>query len=115
MSKNIAMKKLVGDFAENKDIAKRIRLEVIFPHLSKGNEVVLDFIGVKGATQSFIHALISDPIRELRDTAFEKLIYKNANDDIQTVISIVYRYMQESLDYASEPNKLNDPDQTTLL
>lgn len=109
------MKELAGVFAENKDIAKKIRLEVIFPRLSKGDEVVLDFGGVSGATQSFIHALISDPIRELRDIAFDKLVYKNANDDIQAVISIVYRYMQESLDYVNEPNTPNDPDQTTLL
>ena len=64
---------------------------------STGNEVVLDFNGVTGATQSFIHALISDPIRELQDVAFDKLFYKNTNDDIREIISIVYRYMQESL------------------
>lgn len=115
MSKNIAMKELAGVFAENKDIAKKIRLEVLFPYLSKGHEVIVDFSGVSGATQSFIHALISDPIRELRDVAFDKLIYKNANEDIQAVISIVYGYMQESLDYNEESNKTDDTNETTLL
>lgn len=109
------MEGLVGTFAENKDIAKKIRLEIIFPTLLQGKEVVLDFSGVTGATQSFIHALISDPIRELRDIAFDKLVYKNANDDIQAVISIVYRYMQESLDYDTTLDEPSDPDQTTLL
>lgn len=94
------MHKLVGNFAENKDIAKKIRVEQIMPTLSRGNEVELDFEGVDGSTQSFIHALISDPIREFRDTAFDNLIFKNANDDIRAVISIVYRYMQESLNGA---------------
>lgn len=46
----------------------------------------------------FIHALISDPIREMKDAAFDNLAYKNANDDIKEIISIVYRYMQESMD-----------------
>lgn len=97
MKKIIKISRIAGDFAENKDIAKKVRIEEIMPSLSKGNEVVLDFSGVNGATQSFIHALISDPIRELKDAAFDNLVYKNANDNIREIISIVYRYMQESL------------------
>ncbi|HEX8931771.1 MAG TPA: STAS-like domain-containing protein [Patescibacteria group bacterium] len=102
MKKIIKMRKVAGDFAENKDIAKKLRIETIMPALSKGDEVILDFDGVGGATQSFIHALISDPIRKLKGVAFENLVYKNANDDIREIISIVYRYMQESLDGNSE-------------
>lgn len=98
MRKIIRMRKVVSDFAENKDVAKKLRIEEIIPALSKGDEVVLDFIGIKGATQSFIHALISDPIRKFKDIALDKLAYKNANDDIREIISIVYRYMQESLE-----------------
>lgn len=105
MSINVDMKSLAGGFAENKDVAKRIRLEVLLPSLSKGEEVVIDFMNVSGATQSFVHALISDPIRELRDVAFNNLVYKNANEDIQAVISIVYRYMQESLDHDDMSNE----------
>lgn len=101
MKKIIAMKKIVNDFAENKDIAKKLRIEEIMPALSKGDEVVLDFNGVGGATQSFIHALISDPIRELKDITFDHLMYQNANKDIREIISIVYRYMQESIDLNS--------------
>lgn len=98
MKKTLKMYDLAGEFAENKDIAKKIRLEIIMPILSKGGEVLFDFQRVDGATQSFIHALISDPIREFRDIAFERLLYRNTNDDIKAIISIVYRYMQESLE-----------------
>ena len=97
MKKIIHMRSYIGDFAENKDIAKKLRIEQIMPALSKRNDVELDFDGVNGSTQSFIHALISDPIREFKDVAFDNLIFKNANKDIQAVISVVYRYMQESL------------------
>lgn len=97
MKKIIKMQKLAGDFAENKDVAKKMRLEQIMPALSKHNEVILDFDNMNGATQSFIHALISDPIRKFRGVAFKNLFYKNANDNIREIISIVYRYMQESL------------------
>ena len=102
MKKIIKIQKAAGDFAENKDIAKKLRIEKIMPLLSNGNEVVLDFGGVTGATQSFVHALISDPIRDLKDLAFDNLVYKNANKDIRQIITIVYRYMQESMDVNSE-------------
>lgn len=98
MKKVIRMRKMVGDFAENKDIAKKLRVEEIIPALSRGDQVVLDFDGITGATQSFIHALISDPIRKLQDIAFDNLAYKNANDPVREIIAIVYRYMQESLE-----------------
>lgn len=98
MNKTIELKPLVGDFAENKETAKKLRIERIMPGLSQGHEVILDFYGIGGATQSFIHALVSDPIRQFGNTAFENLYFKNANADIQKIISIVYRYLQESLD-----------------
>ena len=92
------MKSLIGDFAENKDIAKKLRLKEIIPVLSSGAEIILDFKGVSGATQSFVHALISDPIRKYKDVAFNNLVYKNANNNIRETVSIVYRYMQESFE-----------------
>jgi hypothetical protein len=101
MKKVINIRQAAGDFAENKETAKKLRIEVIMPALSKGGSVVMNFDGVNGATQSFIHALISDPIRQFRDVAYDNLYYKNTNVDIQKIISIVYRYMQESLDTIS--------------
>jgi len=97
MTKIVLLKQSAGEFAENKDIAKQLRVKILMPELSKGREVIMDFDGVKGATQSFVHALISDPIREYKDIAFDKLIYKNCNDDVKEIIAIVYRYMQESM------------------
>ena len=55
---------LVGSFAENKDIAREIRVKQIIPALRDGKEITLDFSGVESATHSFIHALISDLIRK---------------------------------------------------
>lgn len=103
----IKLKTLAGSFAENKDIAKDIRLKQIMPALEKREKVIVDFTGVDGATQSFIHALISDPIRKYGDIAFDNMYYSNANDDIQEIISIVYRYMQESM-YGEAGGVVND-------
>lgn len=87
----------VGDFAENKEIAKQLREKIILPALSEGEEITIDFEGVDGVTQSFVHALISDVIRQYRETAFDNLFFAGANADVRKIISIVYRYMQESL------------------
>ncbi|MDO4780943.1 MAG: STAS-like domain-containing protein [Candidatus Saccharibacteria bacterium] len=89
---------IVGSFAENKEKAKDLRLSKIMPALQQNQKVTFDFFGVEGATQSFIHALVSDPIRHYKQTAYDNLYYKNINEDIQEIVSTVYRYMQESLD-----------------
>jgi len=93
----IKMLDLVGEFAENKDIAKKIRLEHLLPTLEKKQAVTFDFDGVKGATQSFIHALVSDALRKYPNIVYDNIFFKNTNENIQKIITIVYRYMQESL------------------
>ncbi|MBI5332287.1 MAG: DUF4325 domain-containing protein [Candidatus Aenigmarchaeota archaeon] len=45
---------MAGSFAENKDIARKIRLDSIIPALENGEDVVLDFERAEGTTQSFI-------------------------------------------------------------
>lgn len=87
---------LTGPFAANKDIAQDIRLQKILPTLAKNQEVVLDFSSVDGATQSFIHALISDPIREYGITFFDLVSFRHCIPVVQKIITIVTDYMQES-------------------
>jgi len=94
----ISIQKEVGQFAENKDIARTLRTKIIIPSLSKGKPVEIDFLGVEGVTQSFIHALIAEPIRKFRDEALEKLAYKHCTDNVKEIIKAVYEYLQESMD-----------------
>ena len=91
----IKMLEEAGEFCENKDIAKRIREENLLPALAKNQAVTFDFEGVTGATQSFIHALISEAIRKYPETIFDNVFYKNTCEDLKEVISIVYTYMQQ--------------------
>ena len=88
---------LAGDFAENKDIAKDLRERELLPSLAKNQAITFDFENVTGATQSFIHALVSDALRKFSETAYDNIFFKNANDEVQKIITIVYNYMQESL------------------
>jgi len=91
----IRMYEIVGDFAENKDLARDIRLTRIIPSLEKNEEIVIDFKMVDAATQSFIHALISDVIRKYGSVVLDKVSFRNCNENVKKIITIVVEYMQE--------------------
>ncbi|HED06837.1 MAG TPA: DUF4325 domain-containing protein [Ignavibacteria bacterium] len=92
----ILLQPLVRDFAENKDIARDIREKTLMPALARADKITIDFAGVNGATQSFIHALISDALRKYGSDVLEHIIFRNCNDTIRVIITIVTEYMQES-------------------
>ena len=94
--KTIDIRASAGVFAENKDIAGTIRETILLPTLRKSEEIVIDFDGVEGATQSFIHAMISEAIREFGAEVLDHIIFKHCDESVQSVIEVVADYMQES-------------------
>lgn len=84
-----------GSFAQNKDTGREIRTQEILPELEKGGSVILNFEGVEAATQSFIHSLISEALRQHKD-ALDRITFKSCNEIIQKLIGIVVDYMQEA-------------------
>lgn len=92
----IKLHERVGSFAENKDEARNIRRDIIIPALEKGEEVILDFEKIEAATQSFIHALISDLLRKYGSDILDEVIFKNCNETVQKIIGIVVEYMQQA-------------------
>lgn len=86
-----------GSFAENKDVAKEIRLNQIIPALEEKEKVTINFEKVESATQSFVHALLSDIIRKMGAGTLNNIYFKNCNQTIQKVIEIVTEYMQDSV------------------
>ena len=93
---HIKLFKQVGTFAENKDIAANIRLNSLIPALEKNENIILDFEKIEGATQAFIHVLISDLMRGYGDDVLDKIQFKSCNNTVKSIISIVVGYMQES-------------------
>ena len=91
----IKMSEYVADFGGNKDTAKELRIKKIMPTVLANRKVVLDFDKVSGVTQSFIHALLAEVIREFPDRAFELVSFKNCTRDVRVVVEIVAEYMQE--------------------
>ncbi len=94
--KTVSVFPIAGDFAENKDAARMIREAELAPTLQQGQHLAIDFTGVELATQSFIHALLSDLIRSLGSDVLDMLVFKGCNDNIRGLVSIVVEYSQDS-------------------
>ena len=102
IQKTILFYPKTGDFAENKDIARQIRIDEIEPAIEKGIKVILDFNEVASATQSFIHALISNVIRVYGIESLDILHFKNCNERIKTIVLIVVDYVQDGINAGPE-------------
>lgn len=100
--KRIILFDKAGTFAENKDVARDIRLQEIIPALTQNEEIILDFEKVDAATQSFIHALISDILRNYGNDILDRITFKSCNDTIKKIINIVVDYMQEGIGFEND-------------
>ena len=97
----------VGAFAEDKNKAKEIRTRLIMPALGRNETVVLDFEKVNSATQSFIHALISEVIRQEGIAVLDKLFFKNCNNIVREIVNIVIEYLQDTPKISDLPRNGN--------
>jgi len=66
------------------------------PALERGDSLVIDFEGVSSATQSFVHALISEAMRRFGADVLDRIDFKGCNQTLRQVIQIVADYMQQS-------------------
>lgn len=89
--------KKAGKFAENKDIARDLRVGILIPALKENQDIILNFEGVDTTTQSFIHALISDAIRQYGNDSLDKITFHRCNDTIQQLVKIVIEYTEEGM------------------
>jgi hypothetical protein len=80
-------------FAENKDIARDIRENLILPaYVDSSDDIILDFDGIDSSTQSFIHALISEVFQKHSDEALSRLAFRNCNQAVKSLITTVINY-----------------------
>lgn len=91
----VSIAQKAGRFAENKDVARDIRIQQIVPALNQDQKVVLDFENVDSATQSFIHALISEIVKAYGKDVLERMSFKSCTQTIQKLIALVVEYTQE--------------------
>jgi hypothetical protein len=105
----ITLKPLIGDFAEDKDAAAQVREETLRPALAAGHRITLDFKGVRVATQSFIHALISDVLRQSGEQALDRMTFKDCSKAVRGIVETVVQYSLESLEGAGASEAASSP------
>ncbi len=93
-----------NDFAEDKQLAKSLRKEVLLPSLEKSNKVEINFDKVSIATQSFIHALIAETLQIHGEKALDYIVFANCNNTVKGMIETVVQYTLE----ASDPENSHD-------
>jgi hypothetical protein len=96
--KTVGIGKAVGSFAEDKDVAAQIREKHVLPAVQGGGIVELDFTGVDLATQSFIHALIAQPLRVGGEKALKKIVFKGCSKPVRGIVETVVQYVLETED-----------------
>lgn len=84
--------RISGPVAQDKDEARFLRHQKILPALAERRRIVLDFSGVVTATQSFLHACISEAIRNFGEEALQLLRFHACTDDIRQLITTVVEY-----------------------
>jgi hypothetical protein len=82
----------VNGFVEDKDLAREFRRNQIIPALAAGESIVLDFLEVKYATQSFIHALIGEALKRFGEQALDQIEFRNCSQQLKSVIELVVDY-----------------------
>ena len=99
--KKIQIRPLPGTaIAEDKDAAREIRETVLMPALEAGEGVIVDFRDVEIATQSFVHALISDAIHRFGNGAMQLITFRNCNEELQQLILTVVEYTLMAIETA---------------
>jgi hypothetical protein len=91
MKETIRLSGIAG-FAEDKDQARSIRIDTILPALERGHNVVLDFQDIKYATQSYIHALVGEPLQRYGESIIDQIEFKNCSQQLRSVIELVVDY-----------------------
>jgi hypothetical protein len=86
----------IAEFEEDVDAAARAREDVILPTLARGEMVVLDFRGIKAATQSFVHACMYKILRDRPETRFA-LTIAGCSDATREAIRAVAAYAKVGL------------------
>lgn len=103
-----ALVRVPGPVAQDKDWAREARLAVLFPTLQAGGDVVLDFVTVHTATQSFIHALLSDVTRSLGETGLSRIEFRSCNGQVRQAIQTVTTYSLRARNIAIEAVPTHD-------
>jgi STAS-like domain of unknown function (DUF4325) len=92
MSVEVQVNPGANGFAEDKDSAKELRKTVIMPSLVANKTVILNFSGVTSSTQSFVHALIAEPLQKMGEDVLDRLEFRSCAPQIKNLVELVVDY-----------------------
>lgn len=79
----------LGDYAEIKEDAIKVRDKYLLPKIAENKKIVLDFNKVKSAPHSVLNALLATPIKNLGMKAYKQIKVINAEKDIRETIDFI--------------------------
>jgi len=85
----LSIKNHFGRYAEDKELAIRVRDRYLMPAVDLGKGLILDFDEVISAPHSFLNALIAAPIRDLGMSAYKRIKVINASPEIRETIDFI--------------------------
>jgi hypothetical protein len=84
----------VSNIAQDKIRAQHIRQMIIMPVLREGKSLTLSFLGVALTTQSYMHALLAEPLRFLGlDNLQSRIHFQGCSSQVTVIIRMVIGYV----------------------
>ncbi len=78
-----------GRYAEDKQLAIKLRDEKFLPAVTAGKSITIDFDEVISAPHSLLNALLATPIRSLGLAAYKKIKIINASPEIRETVDFI--------------------------
>jgi hypothetical protein len=91
-----------GPVAQDKDWARSARADLLMPALALGSVVCLDFGGVQIATQSFVHALLSEATRIHGEAGLARIEFRACSEQVKQAIQTVVTYSIRARELAAD-------------
>jgi anti-sigma regulatory factor (Ser/Thr protein kinase) len=85
----LSMRNYFGRYAEDKQLAIRLRDEKILRAVEEGKSITIDFEDVTSAPHSLLNALLATPIQRLGLAAYKKIKVINASPDIRETVDFI--------------------------
>jgi hypothetical protein len=86
----ISVRNYFGTYAEDKDLAKKIRDEKLLPALAENKTLTIDFENIISAPHSLLNAMLATPIRQLGLAAYKKIKVINVSPDIRVTLDFIF-------------------------
>ena len=85
----LSLRNYFGRYAEDKQLAIKLRDEKLLPAIEEGIPITIDFEEVISAPHSLLNALLATPIQRLGLTAYKKIKVINASPEIRETVDFI--------------------------